>query len=304
MNKFKEIEDYRIFTSKAELHKSINSLMGIIKGIRFDNVTNEYEIAELINWCNLHRRFEKKSPFNEIIPLIDQALLDNKLEQEEIEDILWLCNNIVNDDGFNQYYDIITSSIQQLHGILHGLLADNDLNEIEIEQLRNWIDDHDYLKGTYPFDEIHSLLVSVKQDGIVSEDEKNLLKAFFANFVDTRVSYNIHEFEIKSLQSQYSISGICAVCPEIEFENKVFSFTGASSRATRNEIAKIIKNMGGIFNNNVTKDTNYLIVGGEGNPCWAFACYGRKVEKAIELRKRGIPIIIVHENDFWDEIDI
>lgn len=302
MSKFKEIEDYRMFTSKAELHKSINSLIGIIQGIRFDNVTNEHEIAELIHWCNLHRRFAKRAPFNEIIPLIDQALLDNKLEQEEIEDILWLCNNIIRDSGFNRYYDLITSSIQQLHGILHGILADNALNEVEIEHLCSWIDAHDFLKGTYPFDEIHSLLVSVKQDGIISEDEKNLLKAFFANFVDTRASYNIHEFEIKSLQSQYSISGICAVCPEIIFENKVFSFTGASTRATRSEIAKIIQNMGGIFNNNVTKNTNYLIVGGDGNPCWAFACYGRKVEKAIELRKKGTPIIIVHENDFWDEV--
>lgn len=304
MSKFKEIEDYRVFTSKAELHKSINALIGIIQGIRFDNIANEHEIAELIHWCNLHRRFEKRAPFNEIIPLIDQALLDNKLEQEEIEDILWLCNNIVNDSGFNRYYDLITSSIQQLQGILHGILADNVLNEAEIEQLCSWIDDHDFLKGTYPFDEIHSLLVSVKQDGIISDDEKNLLKAFFANFVDTRASYNVHEFEVKALQSQYSISGICAVCPEIIFENKVFSFTGASTRATRSEIAKIIQSMGGIFNNNVTKNTNYLIVGGDGNPCWAFACYGRKVEKAIELRKKGLPIIIVHENDFWDEVVI
>ncbi|ESU71081.1 MULTISPECIES: BRCT domain-containing protein [Geobacillus] len=302
MSKFKEIEDYRKFASKAELHKSINSLIGIIHGIRSDNITNEKEITELIHWCNLHRRFAKKAPFNEIIPLIDQALLDNKLEEEELEDILWLCNNIINENDFNSYYDVITSSIQQLHGILHGIMADNVLNDMEIEQLSIWIDDHDFLRGTYPFDEIHSLLVSVKQDGMISEDEKNLLKAFFTTFIDTKVSRNIHELDVKFLQSQYSISGICAVNPEIIFENKVFSFTGASHRATRNEIARIIQEMGGIFNDNVTKSTNYLIVGGNGNPCWAFACYGRKVEKAIELRKKGTPIVIVHENDFWDEV--
>ncbi|MED0687936.1 BRCT domain-containing protein [Anoxybacillus ayderensis] len=306
MSKFKEIEDYRMFTSKAELHKSINSLIGIIQGIRFDNVTNEHEIAELIHWCNLHRRFQKSSPFSEIIPIIDYALEynDGKLDSESIEDILWLCSRIEGKAEFQKYYDLITSSIQQLHGILHGVLADNVLNEAEIEQLCSWIDDHDFLKGTYPFDEIHSLLVSVKQDGIISDDEKNLLKAFFANFVDVRASHNIHESEIRVLKRRYSLSGICAVCPEITFENKVFSFTGASTRATRSEIAKIIQNLGGIFSNNVTKDTNYLIVGGDGNPCWAFACYGRKVEKAIELRKKGTPIIIVHENDFWDEVAI
>lgn len=31
---------------------------------------------------------------------------------------------------------------------------------------------------------------------------------------------------------------------------------------------------------------------------WAFSCYGRKVEKAVQLRKDGSQVIIVHENDF------
>ena len=57
---------------------------------------------------------------------------------------------------------------------------------------------------------------------------------------------------------------------------------------------------GGIFKDSVVKNTDFLIVGDEGNPCWAFSCYGRKVEKAIELRKSGSKIQIVHENDFWD----
>lgn len=51
-----------------------------------------------------------------------------------------------------------------------------------------------------------------------------------------------------------------------------------------------------------SKKVNYLVVGGEGNPCWAYACYGRKVEKAVELRRQGHPIVIVHENDFHDAV--
>ena len=177
------------------------------------------------------------------------------------------------------------------------------MSKVEINKLSEWMEDHDFLKGTYPFDEIDSLLVSAKSDGIISEDEINMLKAFFANFIDTRVSYNINEFEVKTLQSKYSISGICAVCPEITFEGKVFCFTGTSKKAKRSEIAKVIENQGGTFNNNVTKKTDYLIVGGEGNPCWAYSCYGRKVEQAIQLRKEGGKIFIIHEYDFWDEVE-
>lgn len=298
---YKEIEEYRVFTTKAELHKAVNSLMGMINGIDLDGEISQDELDEIINWCNLHRKFENRSPFNEIIPKIDNALEDNHLTEEEIKDILWLCDRVVKSDEFDEFYNLITSSIQQLEGILHGIMADNEISDNEIINLSNWMEDKEFLKGTYPFDEIDSLLVSVLQDGVISEDERNILKAFFGNFIDTKISYNINEFEIKSLQNKYSVQGICTVSPEISFEGKTFSFTGTSSKAKRSEIAEIIENKGGIFKNSVVRKTDYLIVGDDGNPCWAFSCYGRKVEKAMQLRKEGLPLIIIHENDFWDE---
>ncbi len=45
------------------------------------------------------------------------------------------------------------------------------------------------------------------------------------------------------------------------------------------------------------------MVGAKGNPCWAFACYGRKVEEAMALRKAGNRLLIVHENDFFDALE-
>lgn len=299
---FKEVDEYRRFTSKAEVHKAINSLIGLIEGVQIDRIVNTDELEEIIHWCSMHRHLQKKSPFSEIIPVIDLALEDNILEPDEIEDILWLCQRVIKEDKFKDYYNLITSSIQQLEGILHGMLADNELTEVEINQLANWMMDHEFLKGTYPFDEIDSLLTSAREDGVISDDEKHMLKAFFGNFIDTKISYNVNEFEIKTLQGKYSVSGICSVCPEIEFEGKNFCFTGTSSQATRNEIAELITSKGGTFNKNVIKKTDYLIVGGDGNPCWAFSCYGRKVEKAVQMRRDGSGIVIVHENDFWDEV--
>ncbi|WP_100012277.1 BRCT domain-containing protein [Lentibacillus sediminis] len=298
---FKEVEQYRMFTSKSEVHKAINALIGIIKGVEFDGMVSNTELAEITNWCNLHRHLKKKSPFKEIIPTLDEALEDDHLSQEEIQDILWLCNKVVNGDDFEDFYNLVTSSIQQLEGILHGMLADSELSESEIHQLSDWMDENETLKGTYPFDEIDSLLLEVYKDGFISENEKQQLTGFFGSFIDINMSCNINEPEIKALQQKYSIDGICAVNPEISFADKTFCFTGTSTKATRNEIAKIIEEKGGRFNNNVTKKTEYLIVGGDGNPCWAFACYGRKVEKTIKRRKEGQKVVIVHESDFWDE---
>ncbi len=65
----------------------------------------------------------------------------------------------------------------------------------------------------------------------------------------------------------------------------------------------MISALGGIPTKSLTKKTDYLIVGDNGNQAWAFACYGRKVEKALELRKNGHKISLIHEFDFMDAIE-
>ena len=64
-----------------------------------------------------------------------------------------------------------------------------------------------------------------------------------------------------------------------------------------------IQKLGGVVVGSVSGRLNYLFIGGDGNPCWSYACYGRKVEKAIELRKAGAEIVIVHEYDLHDALE-
>jgi len=116
------------------------------------------------------------------------------------------------------------------------------------------------------------------------------------------MSSNLNSIEIKELRKNINISGLCAIGPTITIPGNLFCFTGKSSKATRKAIADLIISHGGYYHDNVIKETSYLVVGDEGNPCWAFSCYGRKIEKAMNMRKEGHSIMIVHEIDFWDEI--
>ena len=299
----KELHEYRRFMKKEEMHKALNSLFGILTGVAADGSISDEESNEIRNWYSLHVHLIKIHPFSDILPAIDMAFADNMLDIEEINGALWLCQRFLDTQNDRLYFDCVTSQIQHLEGMLHGIISDGVISDNEILALTEWLNDNDHLCGIYPFDEIYSLLVAATEDGSVSDDERNMLKAFFATFVDTRVSYNIHENDISELQKQYSIGGICAVCPEIVIKGKTFCFTGVSKKATRREIACIIENAGGIYNDRITDNTDYLIVGADGNPCWAFSCYGRKVEKAVNMRKEGHKIVIVHEYDLWDEIN-
>lgn len=300
MADFKEVEEYRRFTAPAEVHKAVNTLRGLVAGITTDNKASLEEIDELSNWCVAHKGLIHKHPFSELIPLIEAVYTDGIVTQEEANDILWLCNNFVSDSN---YYDLITSSIQFLFGLIHGIMADGEISDEEIYALKQWISMNDYLSGVYPFDEIESLLMAILLDGKITDDERDMLKAFFSNFIDLTTSYNLNEKDLEELKTKYSVSGICAVCQEIDFEGTLFCFTGASERATRNDIAKTIEELGGRFKNGITKDTRYLIVGNKGNPCWAFSCYGRKIEDAVKRRKEGQKLMIVNEVDFWDIIE-
>lgn len=300
MKKMKEIEDYRTFTKPAELHKAINTLKGLVAGITTDYQISEDEVNELSHWCISHYDLIDRHPFSELIPLIQSVYEDGVLTKEEMNNIVWLCNNFVSD---SDYYNLVTSSLQFLSGLIYGIMADNKITDDEIFALKSWVTANDFLSGCYPFDEIESLILSILEDGKITDEERDILKAFFSNFIDLSTSYNLNEKDLSALKERYSISGICAVCQNIDFDGNLFCFTGQSSRTTRNEIASLIEDLGGKFNNGITKQTRYLIVGNNGNPCWAFSCYGRKIEEAIDRRKNGQNLTIINEVDFWDIVD-
>ena len=298
--KFSEFQEYQQFTKPAELHKAINTLRGLVAGINSDSGASEAEMAELTHWCELHSHLRDRHPFSELLPVVDAACADGVVTEDEAKDILWLCSNFADNSS---YYDMTTSSIQFLSGLVHGIMADGELSDREVAALSSWVNANDFLAGTYPFDEIHGMLCAILSDGKISENERNQLMALFSNFLDFTSSFNLTRANFDELREKYSIPGICAACPDVSFEGKLFCFTGESLRAKRAEIADIIASLGGTLRPSVSAKTDYLIVGSSGNPCWAYACYGRKIEKAVNLRRAGAKVVIVNETDFWDALD-
>lgn len=293
-------QDYRLFTGPAELHKAINTLRGIVAGISTDTTVQSDEIAELAHWCSLHEPMRNRHPFSEILPIVENACTDGMITGEEAKDILWVCSSFASS---GKYYDEITSSIQFLAGMIHGMMADNELGDAEIKALYSWINANDFLAGTYPFDEINSLLSSIMADRKITGDERNTLLAFLSTIIEFKDSLNLTEQEYVNLREQYCVSGICASCPEITFQDKSFCFTGEFNRGQQKDLLEKVTELGGKAKKSVSSKTDYLVVGNSGNPCWAYACYGRKIEDAMNLRKKGAHVMIVNENDFWDAVD-
>ena len=291
------------YTKRQRMDTAIHTLVGLLHGISIDDNLNADEIAEVLNWCKQYNDLKAREPFKEIIAKLDEIMADGIITPDEQEDLLWVCKNLSSDGIF---YDEITNEIQRLHGILHGVLADSHISTEESKNLQSWLYENDHLKGSYPYDELESLLLTVLEDGKIDKEEEVMLREFFEDFIQysfkKRVS-NESERVSRGLAKNNSLPSICASCPEIDFEDKTFVITGSSKRAKRSEIAKNIEARGGLNRNRVSSATNFLVIGSGSNPCWAFSCYGRKVEQAVNLRKEGVSIVIVHESDFWDAVE-
>jgi NAD-dependent DNA ligase len=283
-------QPYIRFTSRSRLEQSIHSLLGLLKGISVDLNINERELYFLSNWLSEHGDMERLHPFNEIVPILREALEDGEVSEEERDDLIWVYERLCS----NKFYDEITTGIQQLHGLLGGVVADGIISEDELRGVQSWMEENKQLKKRWPYDEIESLVASVLADGSVDEVEHKMLMSFFAQFAQM--------LDDKTLSNPYiltdsTLKGVCANSPEIIFQGSRFCLTGASSRYARNVFAEKITALGGSVVGSVSQKLNYLIIGGDGNPCWSYACYGRKVEKALELRKAGAEIVIAHEFD-------
>ena len=286
---------YSRFTGKAQLEKAVNSLLGLIEGVTIDSVINDSEIAFLGTWLETHRINAKRHPFNELIPAVETALADGVLTADERSDLVWLCNRLTASD----YFDRTTADMQQLHAVAAGIASDGIISAQELSGLSQWLEDHEHLKRCWPYDEIESLITSILADKRIDADEHKLLMDFFGEFVavlDNRTLVS------PLVLAGKNIAGLCATCPDISFSDSVFCLTGASAKYPRKEFERVIREYGGQTVNTVSKKVSYLVVGSEGNPCWAYACYGRKVEEAVELRKKGALLLIIHENDFHDAV--
>ena len=296
--KNKSQKELDVVTSKARADKAINTLKGILIGINSDDEVNENEINELEKWATTHKDLIDRNPFKEFMTIIQETVTNNIPATETIEDLYWLCQKYEND---NFYYNTVTSDLQILQGICHGILADGIIKEKEVYELEAWLEENTHLSTYYPYDEIRSLLLSILSDGIIEEEELLILKAYLNQFVN--IENKKIEGKIDSETQDVHINSYCTSDPNIQMDGKTFCITGILKSGSRSTLEKEISDLGGIPTKTLTKKTDYLIVGDNGNSAWAFACYGRKVEKALDLRKSGHTISLIHEFDFIDVLE-
>lgn len=110
----------------------------------------------------------------------------------------------------------------------------------------------------------------------------------------------------KQHKSKTKASDITATTTDIDEDNLIFGntfvFTGVLERMSRKEAMQIVVNHGGINGDNVTKKTNYLVLGNNDYCKSIKDGKSTKHKKAEQLKPSGQDIEIISESVFYDMI--
>ena len=182
--------------------------------------------------------------------------------------------------------------VDTLIGISKGLIADNTINTMEAEFLMNWLIQNQQTSNPVIVNLLEKIGVML-QDGILDNEESKELLSLLRRI--TGESSTLGEL------TKTTTLPINRPQPAITFPGMTFLFTGTCAFGTRAQCQAAVETLGGLNAGSVNKSLNYLVLGTYVTDSWAHETFGRKIERAMEYRDNGVPLVIVTEEHWVGE---
>lgn len=192
---------------------------------------------------------------------------------------------------------VVERQVDELIGIIKGVLADDVVTQGEVEFLLAWMEANRKVALLWPAKAIYPRLAAALSAGAMQSSDAaeilNLLRS-------TVGSVTIPDKNFTSGQASTSLP-LNSHFP-VTFQGKYFCFTGTFQSGTRMWCQAQIEQRGGIYLNGITKKLNYLVVGVTGNENWLHSTHGRKIEKAIAYQETGCELAILSEEHWYSHL--
>jgi hypothetical protein len=182
--------------------------------------------------------------------------------------------------------------LSELLGLAKAMLSDGIVNETEAAYQRNWGSNHPDALAQWPTSLIFARLNHYFADGRIDEAERLELQELLASLVGGTASLLLGYEGATTLPLNSPPPLICWGPDEC------YVFTGRFAYGTRGDCEREVAKRGCTCAGNVTRRTSFMVIGTFGSRDWVHSSYGRKIQRAVELRSAGFPIRIVGE-DHW-----
>ena len=178
--------------------------------------------------------------------------------------------------------------IDELIGLCKGVIADGVLNQQEAEFLRDWLKSNRAAAKRWPGDVIYDRIGRALKDGVLDPEEEAELVPLLLDFTGGKNT----DPESSSKSTKLPID---EPPPTLRFDGRVFCLTGKFIYGCRSECEIAVLDRGGEVKSSPTQQTDYLVVGDIGSRDWVHSTFGRKIERAVEMRDQGHRIAVISE---------
>lgn len=204
---------------------------------------------------------------------------------------------MTSDDSYSKNMSITkhktNRAIEHLMGLITGLVADGQLNDLEIKMLSTWVASHPEVTNEYPGSIIALKVKEVLEDGIITEDERFHLLNMLLQLASTDFSSTgSATAEVLKLPIDDSVSP--------DFTRTTVCFSGDFVYGTRACCFKLAEKVGSKCTDSLTRKVNVLVIGTRVSPDWIHTSHGRKIQQAVELQSAGHKIQIISERRWLD----
>lgn len=178
--------------------------------------------------------------------------------------------------------------VNELIGLLRGVLIDGHVSEHEVAALDRWFHVNHEVCSIWPANVLSERVRRVLADGLVDAEEKADLLELFQRATGERP-------DAEQSMNRATRLPLDDPPPAIVFSGNQFVFTGKSLFGTRAQCQAAVCERGGLFADSITRDLRYLVIGELGSRDWIQSTHGRKIEKAVKLRESGCQLSIIGE---------
>lgn len=188
---------------------------------------------------------------------------------------------------------ICDRQVDELIGLARGLVADGLINKAEAEYLQKWLVAHADVTDNPIVANLRGRVDQMLADNIFDADEA-------AELFDTLEKFSGSDFELGEVLKSTSLP-LDVPSPQLSCDGTCFCFTGTFAYGSRAECESAVEGLGAKAGS-LTKNTDYLVIGIYATESWMHSAYGRKIERAVEMKREGVPIAIVGETHWSDFI--
>lgn len=276
----------RAFSFSNEKDRALYGLKGILAGVVADQRLNEMELLFLDSWLQSQEYLSEDENVLAILTQVGEILEDGVISPDELQQMQASIKQIISDKSSETPESV--GHIEELIGFLTGTASDGVLNDDEIAGISSWLESNESVRDVWPASVIVQRLAVILEDGIITDEEREDLLVTVRRVTGTDTDESGLSYEASTEVWEDSVD-------DLTLAGSIYCLTGDFVSGDRESVDTMLRCLGAETNSSVNKSVNYLVIGTLASRDWLYTSHGRKIEKALLLKRAGSDIKIITE---------